>query len=567
MSPSFSRFLLTVAVLCIVSFINPVAVSARQADDTAATPADTTAVEQEKWLSLDALVSAIHAKRDELADLRRQLAASVDEGDSERLKKDINQVVLDLESLQTAWEMLATGGADLSLFGVKVDKAFNWRAELQSVFEPLLVELKRLTERPRKIEQLRNDQTYYQRRLDVAEEALQSITAYRDNAPTGSLKSAFGDLESRWRKRRDELTNRLRTINLELQELFAGDGRAQRDSAQALKELLSGRVLNLLIGIAVMVLVYLLLRGTANLYNRHIVRASRRRSMVMRIGNLLLYLLTTLLVLVAGMSVFYLRGDWVLLGLFLILLIGAAWALQKSLPRYLQEAKLMLNLGPVREGERLVYRDLPWLVKSLGFYCSLVNPALAGGALQLPLRELVGYHSREFTDNEPWFPTMQGDFVTLENGNYGCVMAQTPEQVQLLVLGAVKTFPAATFLDQNPRNLSQQGFTLVISFGLDYRHQSAITTTIRDTLENELSAAMQQSEFATGLNSLAVEFSQAGASSLDLAVIASFSGGAADRYFRIQRLLQSLAVEACNRHDWVIPFNQITVHQALAGEE
>ena len=60
------------------------------------------------------------------------------------------------------------------------------------------------------------------------------------------------------------------------------------------------------------------------------------------------YILTAVLVLLSVMAVFYVRGDWLLLGLLIILLVGAAWALQKSLPGYLMEAKLMLNLGSVR---------------------------------------------------------------------------------------------------------------------------------------------------------------------------------------------------------------------------
>ena len=80
-----------------------------------------------------------------------------------------------------------------------------------------------------------------------------------------------------------------------------------------------------------------------------------------------------------------------------------------------------------------------------------------------------------------------------------------------------------------------------------------------------MKTAIEQSAVAACLTTLTVEFSQAGASSLDLAVITGFNSDAADRYFQIRRLLQRLAVEACNRHGWVIPFNQITVHQASNG--
>lgn len=528
----------------------------------ASTPAATPPVAAPaNWLHLDVLVSTISSKRQELNERRRDLAASVDDLERERIAKDVEQLTFDLESLQTAWEMMATGGADLSLFGVKTDTKFDWRNELQSVFEPILVELKRLTERPRKIERLRNELGYFQQRLDAAETALQNVTQYRESAPSPSLKTAFSGLEERWRKRRDDLQNRVQLIDFELQEMFAPSKQAQRDPMESLKELLSGRILNLAIAAVVMLLVYILLRGAAHLYNKSRERQARQRSVMARATGLIFYVATTLLVLFAGMAVFYVQGDWLLLGLFIILLVGAAWAIQRSLPHYIAEARLMLNMGSVREGERLIYRDLPWQVKTLNFFTTLVNPLLEGGLLKVPLRELVGYNSRVCDAGEPWFPSRTGDYVMLADGSFGQVITQTPEQVQLKTLGATRTYRTAAFLEQSPRNLSQQGFSQSVVFGLDYQHQQNISA-IRDTFEQELATGLRQPDIAPHLTGLSVEFSAASPSSLDFVVMTTFTGEAAGQYFKIQRLLQRLAVEACNRHQWVIPFNQITVHQA-----
>ncbi|MBC8392157.1 MAG: hypothetical protein H8E17_06300, partial [Deltaproteobacteria bacterium] len=64
------------------------------------------------------------------------------------------------------------------------------------------------------------------------------------------------------------------------------------------------------------------------------------------------------------------------------------------------------------------------------------------------------------------------------------------------------------------------------------------------------------------LNNLDVEFKEAGASSLDLEIIADFSGQIADAYDNLGRALPRIAVEACNKYGWVIPFKQITIHTA-----
>lgn len=535
---------------------------AQQSNDETSTPA-TNATDVENWQHLETLVNTIDNTRKQLADVRAELRRSEDDHERTRLLNEAEQLSQDLESLQTAWEMMATGGADLQLFGVKTETAFNWRDELQSVFEPILLELKRLTERPRKIERLRTDKAYYQQRLDVAEQALQSIKSYHKDVPIPELKKAFATLEERWQRRRDDLKNRRDLADFELQETLAPSKAQQRDPIEALKELLSGRILNLMLAVIVMAIVYASLRMLTRMYNRYIMRkAHRRRVFAARVGNLLFYLFTSLAVLFSGIAVLYVRGDWLLLGLLILILAGAAIIAQRTLPRFLIEAKLILNLGPVREGERIIFNDLPWKVNTLSFYTTLTNPLLQGGTLLIPIRELVNYYSRRYDESEPWFPTRVSDFVILADNTYGRIIVQTPEIIQLQVMGAIKTYHSGAFLEQNPRNLSTQGFTLMITFGLDYQHQAQITTAIREQLEADLIEGLRQANMSDHLDQLIVDFDQAGASSLDLAIIAKFKGEAAENHFKLKRLLQRLAVDACNNHGWIIPFTQITVHSA-----
>lgn len=552
------RFLVAVALPAV---LGGGAWAQAQVTQEAAAPSEAVARSPESWQHLQILVDTIKRTSSELARQRAMLRETVDDRERAAIYNEIDRLLLDFQSLQTALEMLATDGADISLFGLKEEAAFNWRKELESVFEPILVELRRLTERPRKIERLRNDQAYYKQRLDVAEAALRSVVENRENAPTPELKQAFASIEERWIRRRDDVANRYSLASYELGETLSPSKRPQRDPVEALQELLSGRVLNLVMAIVVMAAVYLLMRLLANSYERHVSRRVRRQGVfAARVGSLVFYLLTTVLVVFSAMAVFYVRGDWLLLGLLIILLVGAAWALQKSLPRFLMEARLMLNLGPVREGERLVYNGLPWRVDTLGFYATLVNPLLQGGKLRIPVRALVDSYSRAFQDQEPWFPARTGDCVLLDDKTYGKVLIQTPEAVQVQALGAVKTYSVGAFLAQNPRNLSVRGFTLVLTFGFDYRHQAEITGVLRTQLEHDLKSGLAASPAAEFLSTFTLEFKEAGASSLDLAAIAAFTGAAAEHYFAFQRLLQRLAVDACNEHGWVIPFNQVTVH-------
>ena len=101
-------------------------------------------------------------------------------------------------------------------------------------------------------------------------------------------------------------------------------------------------------------------------------------------------------------------------------------ALRHSLPLYVREARTLLNIGPVREGERVVYQGLPWKVTSLNVYCTLINPALSGGRLRLSLDEVATLHSRQYEEREAWLPTQEEDYVLLDDTTFGRVLQQTP---------------------------------------------------------------------------------------------------------------------------------------------
>ena len=60
------------------------------------------------------------------------------------------------------------------------------------------------------------------------------------------------------------------------------------------------------------------------------------------------------------------------------------------------------------------------------------------------------------------------------------------------------------------------------------------------------------------IKSLRVQFTQAGASSLDYEIIADLDGATADQHENITRAISRLLVDACNENNWVIHFTQIT---------
>ena len=119
--------------------------------------------------------------------------------------------------------------------------------------------------------------------------------------------------------------------------------------------------------------------------------------------------------------------------------------------------------------------------------------------------------------------------------------------------------PTPEFVKIQPANLCE-GYRVSSTLGFDYRHQAQITREIPAQLQADLRTGLLERIPAEQLVDLSVTFKEAASSSLDLGLIAKFSGAAADQYLEVRRLLQQIAVESCNTHGWHIAFPQVVVH-------
>ena len=150
------------------------------------------------------------------------------------------------------------------------------------------------------------------------------------------------------------------------------------------------------------------------------------------------------------------------------------------------------------------------------------------------------------------------------DGIRGKVLSLSHEMVELVQRGgAHKYYQTGDFLALSPLNLSMN-FRLKVVFGLGYDFQKEVVITIPSTMESFVGEKIQEEGYGDGLLNLKIEFQSAGASSLDLVVIADFKGEMAPLYNRLNRAIQRWCVDACNRYGWDIPFPQLTIHQGTS---
>ena len=125
--------------------------------------------------------------------------------------------------------------------------------------------------------------------------------------------------------------------------------------------------------------------------------------------------------------------------------------------------------------------------------------------------------------------------------------------------GAHRTFHTQDFMSQSPINLSTN-FRIKETLGISYDHIQDATGDVLTKLQSFVQARIDDEGYGETLLNLRVEFENASDSSLDIVVIADFSGQLADIYNRLRRSIQRWCVDACAEHGWEIPFPQLDIH-------
>ncbi|HUV20384.1 MAG TPA: hypothetical protein VMZ32_01235, partial [Gammaproteobacteria bacterium] len=486
---------------------------------------------------------------------------NADEVDMEKIREQIAALRETIDALTRSFESIAVSGANLHSLQDESKPELSWHDELMQIARPVLNSLKEATEKPRRIEELRREIELYQRQSGVARKAIESISQFDGENLPPEVAEGLAEIAATWKERDRDITRSLELAGANLQSLEAEEVDLLATFGGIAREFILGRGLTLLIALLTGIGVWLALRAL-----RQLVRASRstrkdsEQAARMRLLFYGFHLLTILLVSLAVLSVFYVRGDLLLLSLAIIVLVMLALGTWRFLPRYVQEGRLLLNVGAAREGERVIYRGLPFRITALNLYSELRNPELEG-VIRLPLSALAQLISRP-RGNDAWFPCRAGDYLLLADGSFALVLQQSIEWVRLKVMGSIVQVASDEFLRQNPRNLSMDGFGVAVTFGIDYQHQSIALQEVPRRLHDGITEAFAAAGYGDDLKDLLVEFKAASASSLDYLIFATLDGNRAASYFAIGRLIQQSCVDICNREGWVIPFSQVTIHQA-----
>lgn len=487
--------------------------------------------------------------------------------------KENFQKIIDLQTqidrLNLSFDSMATN-LSLEDSSLKKKEKSPWSKQLEDITLPLLQAIRDLTEKPRKVDSLKKRIANLENILTIHQEAtlnLKKLTTAQDK-----IKQSSEPEEKLYISRLSRLENKydpeLTKLNLQearksLAQILSSDESLLESAKSQVKDFFKNRGKNLLVTLVAFFGLWWLL----NRFRKWVLRFNLFSQLSPSFGKLFsaAYNIFILIIcLLVGMACLYFFNDWLLISLIVMALILVAWTSRQYIPTFLQEIKLIVNLGTVREGERLVWSGVPWLVKDIGLTATLINQNLEGGEIRLPVKDLINKHSRPLVEGEPWFPTKIKDWVILKDGSYGWVQHQTLEQVVLNLKGSsLKYYSTTDFLTQSPLNISA-GFRYCIEFGLDYEVQNRICKELPTLFESGLKNILSNffDGYSPDFTFIEVRFDNPGASSLNLMVIIHADGKCANRHEENRREIQTALVQISNENKLKIPFSQLTINMA-----
>lgn len=503
------------------------------------------------------------------AEALRTVAAQLDtkrqERDDARTDKDqaaITRLDADIQKLRWQFAELITQ-IDVKKLEAPGEQKLDLLADALEALRPVVDIVNSLTEGARRKLELDKAIKTVDAQLATSEDARDKIQATlfalqnlpTTDANTVAIRETNLELRQHWVPRIAKLHKQKVVLEERRTQLLAAQVNWVDSVADHGNAILHSTV-SILLCAAVFLVAFFVFRRLSGL----IAGKNKKKRFRNRLLEIILRIITLVIAVAATLLVPYARGDHLMLVIFVLIVVGIGWVIVKSAPQYAEQIRLLLNIGSVREGERILVDGLPYRVDRLRFYSKLSNPALTGGDLRVPIGQLIGERSRAPGPDEPWFPCQQGDVVAIEGDMVGRIQLQTPEVVVFVERhDAPRSYPTAAFLDLNPRNLSN-GFEINVLFGIDYSHQKVAVDKAPALLQADLEAGLAEDKNSAAVNKVQVELAAAGASSLDLQVEIQLSGEAAIRYHNLQRLVNRLLVQSCTKHSLGIPFPQVQVH-------
>ena len=245
------------------------------------------------------------------AGLREKLDKASTPEETTAVGKDLNALREKIDGLQTDFSSVAAG-MDWRQVSVRKEEGFDTAHELEQLLRTIVLELKSLTSKPRETESLRATVSQQQKREGAMTSALGHLETQIAASEDAAVKERLFALGAGWSRQLEQIHNELSVAQFQLDKLLANE-RSVLSTLQSLTaSFFRTRGRNLLFSVFTFLGVFVLARMARwYLLRWRLLSTNVRRSLAVRLLDIIYYVLRVMGAAAAGLSVLYASGDWV----------------------------------------------------------------------------------------------------------------------------------------------------------------------------------------------------------------------------------------------------------------
>ncbi len=420
----------------------------------------------------------IELKMEDISERKKVLQKQLKDSNlSEEEREDLTQRLQTLtnqnKEFHVLFEQTVLGGIDLTLFQEKAEEEpiadlnYNWQQEVLQILQPFFAQMQRMTEKARIRDQLIEEHRELIKKIELASNGIETLKSIDQSQLSPPSIKLLTKLEDEWLDKLKSLEHQKNIVDLKLQDLTDN-----RSFFVKFTDNLWGFIKNegvaILIAIVLSVAFYYIFSRIVLLLTRFLHRDKRRvTDFKWRLVLLVFQSFNIIFSIAIFLVILHTSGNIMLFGLIGLILLILAISFRNKIPNYLNKLRIFLNLGQAREGERIIYNDIPWEISKINLNSvQLSNPLLDNGKLHVTLDLIDKLYSRETLTDELWFPSRKGDILLLPDKRIVQVLRQTPESIYLDHAGSTIVMGTGEFYKLKFSNLSR-GYSLTLNFTLE----------------------------------------------------------------------------------------------------
>lgn len=492
--------------------------------------------------------------------LKKELAKSSDE-DKEELEQAFNQARQNKREYQKLFEQLSLGNIDTARFNqpktseAPLTETYNWQNEVLKILQPVFAELRRITEQTWHKDTLKEEEKELKERLVILDAGIEYLEALNPELLSKEALASIKEFDREWKDKKKNLEHELNIVQHHLSE-YVDDRNFMVKVSQNSWDFMKGRGLTIMTAIGVSVGLYYFVSYTFGAMIRRYERKKwRTTSFSFRLFLLVTQLVTFLVSLVSFLMILHSSGDMVLFGFAVLILFTLLVTFRNTIPAYIRKLRLFLNLGQVREGERLIYNGLPWKVDRIHLYgIFLSNPRLDNGELRLPVDAVDKLQSRPIKNDEIWYPSSVGDSLVLPDGKVVKVIRQTPEAIYLDHQGSHIIYPTMEFMNLKARNISL-GYSRSVSFSIECDPLSVTPKKVSETLCRAIQTRLKEAypDISLSERRIKVHLKQiVGGKVMHFTVMFDMPVQTEKLYFEMPSIVQEAIIGSAQNEQWTL---------------